>query len=805
MTPTYSKLIFLLLVCSFVVTSIQPVFAQVWTTKSSMPTARSQAAVVLGSYGMIYVIGGFAGGAAFTTVEAYDPGTNTWATKASLPTATRGAAATVGLDSKIYVFGGYGTSGAVSTTQIYDPLTNTWTTGANMLTAEWAAGAAAAPNGKIYVIGGESNPNAVQIYTPTTNTWSSGTSMPSARLEHVVVLGPDGLIYAIGGMDLSNTLILPVEAYNPTTNTWTTKAPLPAGRCWMGVATGVTTTYVIGGGDGASYIKTNEEAARLDPAKIYVFGGGTQYSNNAPPVYRSTYVYKPSTDTWTTGASMATARREHGAATLPVFFAQHDIAVTEVTYPPSCTVGDVISIEVTVENQGDFLSEDFDLTVTYNDTKIETKPVLALAKGASQGMAFSWNTSLITPGTYAMKAVAETDFEENDTADNLLVGSSPLTIAKRSSSLSISLSSASAIVGDTVTIEGVLSPAFPSVPIVIQWRSSGGSWNTLTTVNTNATGGYAATWAPDAVGDFEVKAAWQGDDFTQTSESTVQAMSAVPENTPPVADADGPYTGAAGAAITFNAGQSGDADGTIVEYRWNFGDGSGYMYSQNPSHSYTAAGTYTVSLQVTDDDGATATDTTQCTVSEAGLPFIPIIAVVGAAAAVVAFLLLRRKPREEAPRPAALRVTVDPAELLADGRSSSTITIELLDKDGKPMKAPQNTEVRLTATKGRVVSPVTIGEGQTSVAARLVSSMEVGEVRVATAARGLEGTSTTLTFVEKKRYCMHCGTRMLVDVNRCPRCGREPPSGVDVKACPNCGEVIPKVAGFCSACGASQA
>jgi N-acetylneuraminic acid mutarotase/PKD repeat protein/RNA polymerase subunit RPABC4/transcription elongation factor Spt4 len=806
MTSTYSKFIFLLLVCSFVVTSIQPVFAQLWIMKSSMPTARSQAAVVLGSYGLIYVIGGFttASGDSLTTVESYDPRTNAWSTKAPLPTATRGAAATVGVDGKIYVFGGVAAWSPLSATQIYEPLTDTWTTGASMPITQWAAGAAAAPNGKIYVMGGESDPNAVQIYTPTTNTWSSGAPMPSARREHVVVLGPDGLIYAIGGMDLSSTLILPVEAYNPNTNTWITKAPLPVGRCWMGVTTGLTTTYVIGGGDGASYINTNEEASRLDPEKIYVFGGGTQYSNNAPPVYRSTYVYKPSTDTWTTGASMATARREHGAATLPVFFAQHDIAVTEVTYPPTCTVGDVISIEVAVENQGDFVSEDFDVTITYNDTKIETKSVLDLARGASQGVAFSWNTSLIQPGTYMMKAMAETAFDEGETDNNLLVGSGPLTIAKRSSSLSISLSSASAIVGDTVTIEGVLSPAFPSVPIVIQWRSSGGSWNTLTTVNTNATGGYAAAWAPDAVGDFEVKAAWQGDDFTQTSESTVQAMSAVPENTPPVADASGPYTGTAGAAIAFNAGQSGDADGTIVEYRWNFGDGSGYAYSQNPSHTYTTVGTYTVSLQVTDDEGATATDTTQCTVSEAGLPLIPVIAVAGAAAAIVAFFLLRRKPREEAPRPAALRITVDPTELLADGRSSSTITIELLDKDGKPMKAPQNTEVRLSASKGRVVSPVTIGEGQTSVAAKLVSSMEVGEVRVATAARGLEGTSTTLTFVEKKRYCMHCGTRMPVDVNRCPRCGREPPSGVDVKACPNCGEVIPKVAGFCSACGASQ-
>jgi PKD repeat protein len=47
-----------------------------------------------------------------------------------------------------------------------------------------------------------------------------------------------------------------------------------------------------------------------------------------------------------------------------------------------------------------------------------------------------------------------------------------------------------------------------------------------------------------------------------------------------------------------------DSDGTIVSWAWNFGD-SGTSTQQNPSHTYAAAGTYTVGLTVTDDDGAT--------------------------------------------------------------------------------------------------------------------------------------------------------------------------------------------------------
>lgn len=63
---------------------------------------------------------------------------------------------------------------------------------------------------------------------------------------------------------------------------------------------------------------------------------------------------------------------------------------------------------------------------------------------------------------------------------------------------------------------------------------------------------------------------------------------------------------------SFNASGSTDPDGTIVLYAWTFGDGSTGS-GVTPSHCYATAGTYTVILTVTDDDGAT--DTEQQTVS----------------------------------------------------------------------------------------------------------------------------------------------------------------------------------------------
>ena len=58
--------------------------------------------------------------------------------------------------------------------------------------------------------------------------------------------------------------------------------------------------------------------------------------------------------------------------------------------------------------------------------------------------------------------------------------------------------------------------------------------------------------------------------------------------------------------------------------------------------------------------------------------------------------------------------------------------------------------------------------------------------------------------VEVRRFCMHCGFQMSSADVSCPRCRRQPPSGVDTKVCPNCEAVIPTQAKFCRDCGAGQ-
>ena len=55
---------------------------------------------------------------------------------------------------------------------------------------------------------------------------------------------------------------------------------------------------------------------------------------------------------------------------------------------------------------------------------------------------------------------------------------------------------------------------------------------------------------------------------------------------------------------SFNGSASSDSDGNIASYAWDFGDGSSSTET-SPANTYAADGTYSVSLTVTDNEGAT--------------------------------------------------------------------------------------------------------------------------------------------------------------------------------------------------------
>lgn len=81
-------------------------------------------------------------------------------------------------------------------------------------------------------------------------------------------------------------------------------------------------------------------------------------------------------------------------------------------------------------------------------------------------------------------------------------------------------------------------------------------------------------------------------------------------NVAPVAN----FTSTANAFVVQFTDASTDSDGSIASRAWNFGDGTSSTVT-SPSKTYAAAGTYTVTLTVTDNEGLTNTKSATVTVS----------------------------------------------------------------------------------------------------------------------------------------------------------------------------------------------
>lgn len=112
------------------------------------------------------------------------------------------------------------------------------------------------------------------------------------------------------------------------------------------------------------------------------------------------------------------------------------------------------------------------------------------------------------------------------------------------------------------------------------------------------------------------------DDKGATSSKSSQVTVGTVVNQPPVAA----FTSTAnGLTLSVNGSGSSDPDGTIASYAWNFGDG-GTATGATASRTYAAAGSYNVSLTVTDNKGATNTKTQAVTVTGGSVNKPPTVA-----------------------------------------------------------------------------------------------------------------------------------------------------------------------------------
>jgi len=207
-------------------------------------------------------------------------------------------------------------------------------------------------------------------------------------------------------------------------------------------------------------------------------------------------------------------------------------------------------------------------------------------------------------GTYTAKLTVTTSSGSSSTATVSVIATEPA-VASTPPTAVISSSSAAGPAPLSVSFDATGSSASGSATI------TGYSWSFGD--GTSATGA-SATHSFTSAGTYSTVLTVTDSNGLTSSASTPVVVTAAAENVAPKAVISAtPTSGSAPLTVTFDGSASSDSDGSIASYTWQFGDGSSGS-GKTVSHTYTTEASFTATLQVTDNLGATATTSTAITV-----------------------------------------------------------------------------------------------------------------------------------------------------------------------------------------------
>jgi hypothetical protein len=255
-----------------------------------------------------------------------------------------------------------------------------------------------------------------------------------------------------------------------------------------------------------------------------------------------------------------------------------------------------------------------------------------------------------------------------------------------------------------------------------------------------------------------------------------------------------------GQSKTFIATANGGS-GSYAGYHWYVNGAIQGDQTSSFSYSAASAGNYSITATVTDSSGATSTQSTASAVTVSDnltLPspstplyyvIIVILVLVGLFFGAVFTYKKRKKhspapvvpikpvkpPTPPTPTPTQIRLSADPSSIVADGASMSVLTLQLVDKEGKPVDATADLLVKISASKGKLAQhTITISTGASTAKTFIAASSERGPVLVSATAEGLPIGEVELNFKEEEQHCLYCGAVTPSMYEPCPECGRKP-------------------------------
>jgi hypothetical protein len=248
-------------------------------------------------------------------------------------------------DGRLFVAGGWYYNTCIQTAEIYNPVSNTWTAVSNMTLCRYGHAAVylPAPENKILVMGGFggrenffSNSQTCELYDVTTNKWTLTTPMTDKRVYFSAFYLPSlGKVVAIGGGvtgQWAEIYTVITAQWNRSVNTMPgmyvpTITLLPNGQVLIACGYAETKTYLFNPTtnsftSAASIIQGRQGAsATLLPSGLVLITGGLV---NATLISSAAEVYDYRTNTWRSVANINTARLRHtsvllyGSSQLPV-------------------------------------------------------------------------------------------------------------------------------------------------------------------------------------------------------------------------------------------------------------------------------------------------------------------------------------------------------------------------------------------------------------------------------------------------------------------------------------------------------